>query len=193
MSPMSNLRAAFSLAIVAIALAMQSDAYAQRIMLYTPLLDAKIVPHPLFGDHPAATKEAHFSVQENAQVVVHHRATGAQPVSGTAVTQVMFTVRNLSQTEAITIKPTLDLVDAAGQVLRVMDYKALHSAAVAASGQGNRQQSSFFAFGNQQFVTGAIGGYAIGSIINELASSSKRELASKVAQLVEKHWLRDEY
>jgi hypothetical protein len=161
-------------------------------MVFTPLQGAKIIPHPLFGDHPGAAKEARFSVQENAQVSVYHRAIGVDGGT-TKVTTVIFAVTNLSSTETITIKPTLDLIDAAGQVLRVMDYRALHDAAVAASGQGNRQQSSFFAFGNQQFVTSAMGGYAVGSIISELASSSRREKASRMALTVEKHWLRDEY
>jgi hypothetical protein len=36
-------------------------------------------------------------------------------------------------------------------------------------------------------------GYAIGSIFSELNASSKREKMSKMALVIEKYWLKDEY
>lgn len=153
--------------------------------------DVEMMPHPLYGEAPEVQKNTYYSVQRNEQFQVALRISAKSNMfnKGTAVTLL---IKNLSADKTITIKPLMDFIDSTEQVRPVMNMKQILGMLNSEATQ-KVEQGSFFAYGDPKFVSSAMTGYAIGSIIKSLASSSRSGSASKTAQMIETHWIKDEY
>ncbi len=148
--------------------------------------------HPMYGEIPGVPKDTFYISKRVGEVEVFVRFSGADNGGEKKESSLFILIKNQSADTDIVVKPTISFIDSNGQVLQVMDYQALVNSLRSAANQ-SASGGSFFAFGNTQFVSAAVGGYAIGSIINEISSSSRRARASKFATLIEKHWVKSEY
>lgn len=153
--------------------------------------DIEMMPHPLYGEAPDVQKNTYYTIQRNEQFLVALRISAKSNMfnKGTAATLL---IKNLSPDKTVTIKPLMDFIDSTDQVRPVMNMKQILSMLNSEATQ-KVEQGSFFAYGDPKFVSNAMTGYAIGSIIKGLASSSRSGNAHKTAQMIETHWLKDEY
>jgi len=160
--------------------------------MLTPMAGTEILPHPLHGTGmPVENKDVYYAIKEDIGLKVYFRMNSATRGNESKTTY-MVLFKNLDPNNSVTIKPVIDVIDGNGQVRHVEDYKGLLNMAKTASNAQN-QGGSFFAYGNQAFVTSAVAGYAVGSVIGEMVASSQRGYASKVVQVIEQHWIKDEY
>lgn len=158
----------------------------------TPLAGAEVMPHPLYGVLPSVeSKDAHYSVKVDKNLKVFLRLT-AGTTDDKSGTNFIVLFKNLDPYNSIAIKPVIDVIDGNGQVRHIEDYKGLLKIAKEVSNVRS-QSSSFFAYGNQSYVTSAAAGYAVGSVLSEMIASSNRSKASKIVQVIEQHWIKDEY
>lgn len=160
--------------------------------MLTPMAGSEIMPHPLYGTGlPVESKDAYYAIKENNGLKVFFRMNAATK-GNESKTTFMVLFKNLDSHNPVTIKPVIDVIDGNGQVRHVEDYKGLLAIAKAASNTRS-QGGSFFAYGDQKFVTSAVTGYAVGSVLSEMVASSQRGYASKIVQVIEQHWIKDEY
>lgn len=153
--------------------------------------DVMLLPHPLYGEAPDVQKNTFYSVQKNEDYLVALRITSKSNFfnKGTAVTLL---IKNLHSDKTATIKPQVSFIDKFDQVKPVMNMNQILGNLNLEAAKKS-ESSSFFAYGDPKFVSNAMAGYAIGSIINSIATGAKSGKANKTAQMIQTHWLKEEY